>query len=393
MPAKPKAPRPTHFVCFPLVTESSTPQLAESLAYFRSVTVPPENGGEDQSTRNAAVNEGSDSRLRLIPAGAHRPPGTFHLTLGTMDLTAPEDMERALKLLQDTDYLELLHEAGRGMTAHPTHKIYSEVEQTAREGDQNQAETTSRSPAAPLESLSRAISPPPPNKSSLKDVPSAPTSLDTPQHHHSPTSISVTLSGLGTFPRASSARIFYAHPHDSTSRLLPFANSIRERFREVKLVTDTRPLVLHATVANFIYDKQRRKRRFKGPQDSGMSVDARDLLMYFNDGRATRDRARAKTAASEASHLTTATDQDESTVTLPSAGSEGHAPESEVVGGTAASKFKSEDNPAAASRGEYVWARDIVIDRIRICKMGAQKSDVEGWGLEYVPIAEKVFAS
>ena len=40
---------------------------------------------------------------------------------------------------------------------------------------------------------------------------------------------------------------------------------------------------------------------------------------------------------------------------------------------------------------EYIWASDIPVDRIRICKMGAAKSDIEGWGLEYKAVAEKVF--
>ncbi|KIV77400.1 hypothetical protein PV11_09197 [Exophiala sideris] len=374
-----KASRPTHFICFPLVTESSIPQLADSLAYFRSVTVASEESEGCPSTENTATNDNPDGKLRLIPAGAHRPPGTFHLTLGMMDLTRPKDMERALEILQDIDYPELLREAEhrrdevrkrRGKKPHLTDGSHPEQGKGAQEDAQDQIEaeadtdqpssdaqrqsrsqSTSEILAAPLESLSRTISPPPPKNSSTGDVSSAPTSRDIPQHY-SPTSISVTLSSLGTFPKPSGSRVFYADPHDSTSRLQTFGELIQLRFKDAGLVTETRPLVLHATVANLIYAKQWNKQRRKG-RKCPLSVDARDLLKYFNDGRAARDRAEAE------------------------------------------SESKSEHGTEAGTRpaSEYLWAKDIVIDRVRICKMGAEKSEDEGLGLEYVPIAEKAFAS
>ncbi|KAI1612096.1 hypothetical protein EDD36DRAFT_419950 [Exophiala viscosa] len=368
------APRPTHFICFPLVTASSIPQLADSLAYFRSVTAPSEGSEGGQSTESAATNGGPDPRLRLIPVGAHRPPGTFHLTLGMMDLTRPKDMEQALKILQDIDYLEFLREAEhkreevrgrRGKKPHPTDESHQELGPAAVEGDQDQAEAeadvdagqsspeperksrpqnTSEILATTLESLSRAISPPPTIKSSRGDVPSK----NDPQQY-SPTSISVTLSGLGTFPKPSSSRVFFANPHDSTSRLQTFGELIQQRFKDAGLVTESRPLVLHATVANMIYAKQWNKQRRKGGKKDSGTVDARDLLKYFNDGRAARDRDEVRSE---------------------------HGTDAGVGPGS-----------------EYIWAKDILIDRIRICKMGAEKSEDEGLGLEYMPVAEKVFAS
>ena len=110
--------------------------------------------------------------------------------------------------------------------------------------------------------------------------------------------------------------------------------------------------MLHATVANLIYAKQWNKQRRKGGNKRS-EVDARELLKYFNDGRAARDRAQA--------------------------GSE--------------SKFDHGTEAGVEPGSEYIWAKDILIDRIRICKMGAEKSEDEGLGLEYVPISEKVFAS
>ena len=368
------ASRPTHFICFPLVTESSISQLAHSLAYFRSVTVPSEESGEGQSTDIAATNGSPDPRLRLIPARAHRPPGTFHLTLGMMDLTKPKDMEQALEILQDIDYLELLREAEhkrdevrerRGKKPHPTDESHQELGQAAVEGDQDQAEAeaeteagqpssepgrknrppkTSGILAATLESLSRTISPPPTTKSLRGDVPSQKDPQPCPS-----TSISITLSGLGTFPKPSSSRVFFANPYDSTSRLQTFGELIQQRFKDAGLVTETRPLVLHATVANLIYAKQWNKQRRKGGNKDSGTVDARDLLRYFNDGRAASDRDQARAE---------------------------HGTEAGVGPGS-----------------EYIWAENILIDRIRICKMGAEKSEDEALGLEYIPVTEKVFAS
>jgi len=76
------APRPplTHFLCIPLVTPASRPQLTASLATF----------GADVT---------SPSGLAL-PAAAVRPVGTLHLTLGVMSFPGDEGLDRALALLR-----------------------------------------------------------------------------------------------------------------------------------------------------------------------------------------------------------------------------------------------------------------------------------------------------
>ena len=124
-----KQSRLTHFVCFPLVTESSAPQLAESLARFRDVTTapPPLRPSQIQRMeRDAQAKESSqvksteiedaapvengpiENGLNIIPAAAHRPPGTFHLTIGVMDLSEKGEMQRALALLTRIDYASVL---------------------------------------------------------------------------------------------------------------------------------------------------------------------------------------------------------------------------------------------------------------------------------------------
>ncbi|KIW20888.1 hypothetical protein PV08_01467 [Exophiala spinifera] len=420
-----RSKRPTHFVCLPLVTESSVPQLSESLAYFRSVTgtpAPVDRGGAQKPAgtgdpKSPSLPESQsgrgDDRLRLIPPAAHRPPGTLHLTLGAMDLSAPEDLQRAVQVLESIDYLDLLAEAGMSFEhSHDAGTSTTQVSTDIKRADgskgsigagdngsgqdenvdegsgQGRIHAGSETISKPLKSLAREISPPPITSRTLANdgiaaaqTSTAPTTAtvgaETQRQRQqqqqqpllptspSPTrSLTVTLHGLGTFPRPSSSRVFFAHAHDHTGRLLPFGNAVRRRFQDARLVTETRPLVLHATVANLIYVKARPKERGGRGRGRGeaMTVDARDILRFFNDGKAVEDRSAASAFFAEGSP-----DGDQDNL-LPAS-----------------------SPPELAS--SYIWARDILVDRIRICKMGAEVSEVEGWGMEYKAVAEKVFGS
>ncbi|KIW92382.1 uncharacterized protein Z519_07366 [Cladophialophora bantiana CBS 173.52] len=528
---KPINPRhnkqPTHFVCFPLVSDESVAQLSKSLAYFRSLTtpLPPANrdvtpeegaGGGEANAEPAAPEQSNneirgrdvDQAVRVIPESAHRPPGTFHLTLGTMHLPDAEHLEKAVALLQEIDYVELLrqaesgegneaHKFGRGRRVKKTPKggiggdsnevtqardetqseregesgrllsaaenIMPPMEQekaeslSATKGNQNQnsgahrdVETLSTveeqadsehlqetdnpqlstatsnhapedsgklretarqvgavpsSPLQSLKSLSREISPP------AVSAPSTLTQdfgeLDPPQP------ISVSLSSLGTFPSSRSARVFFAHPHDPTARLHRFGNLVRDVFREAGLVTETRPLVLHATVANLIYVKGRkgsgkgrggRGRNGNKKAEDGGNVDAREILRFFNHGpnpngnqnrRASsppprsapaevNDRGDEPAAPTMMSRTIRQTNPAEGVTTGNQTLDPALSPNPTDKTGT-----KSEQSPQIQT--PFIWARDITIRSIRICKMGAEPSPTPGWGLEYRPVAEKVF--
>lgn len=82
-----KKPLLTHFLCLPLVTDASRPQLQEGL---------------DQFKKDLA----SDSP---VPTKAVRPVGTLHLTLGVMSLDAKE-LEKAKQYLEDLDVHNLLRD-------------------------------------------------------------------------------------------------------------------------------------------------------------------------------------------------------------------------------------------------------------------------------------------
>jgi len=89
MPPKPQL---THFLCIPLVTPHSRPQLQKSLATFK----------EDVTTSKTPELPNG------IPEKAIRPLGTLHLTLGVMSLTTPEQVGSALKCLKDLKLSEIL---------------------------------------------------------------------------------------------------------------------------------------------------------------------------------------------------------------------------------------------------------------------------------------------
>ncbi|KAF5025003.1 hypothetical protein F66182_2954 [Fusarium sp. NRRL 66182] len=121
MPPKPVRPAPTHFVCIPL----AGPQLARSLAAFRTEVTNPANFG--------------------VPPGAVRPLGTMHLTLGVMSLK-DEGAEQAAELLKGLKLREILSRVKsassseerlsitlKGLHAMHTHKNFDSIRATFQE--------------------------------------------------------------------------------------------------------------------------------------------------------------------------------------------------------------------------------------------------------------------
>ena len=84
----PPKPSPTHFLCVPLVTPASRPQLVHSLGSFLADVSSPASFG--------------------VPEDAVRPVGTLHLTLGVFSLPRSESVERAKELLRSLKPREML---------------------------------------------------------------------------------------------------------------------------------------------------------------------------------------------------------------------------------------------------------------------------------------------
>jgi activating signal cointegrator complex subunit 1 len=96
-----KRPPLTHFLCIPLVTDTSKLQLEASLLQFQeSVSTKFLDG---LPANNTPREFGTPPRAPLISPKAIRPSGTIHFTLGVMSL------ENENKLQEAVDYLESLN--------------------------------------------------------------------------------------------------------------------------------------------------------------------------------------------------------------------------------------------------------------------------------------------
>lgn len=349
---KEKKPPLTHFLCLPLVNSTSLPQLESSLEAFKAA-IPACAEPEKHAHPHQHPHPSARS---LIPDGAVRPVGTLHLTLGVMSLPSKERLDEALRFFHSLDLASTAREAGR---------IAS---QRQREQD----------------------------SMNIEDGAS-----DTPRP------FKVSLESLHALPRARSATVLHAAPVDPTARLYPFCEMLRDKFLDAgflvgeskgnenenekppeavdqnpsngacpelktedqqslleEMPTDVaaepshsqpkpprqtarpkqkrpRPLLLHATVVNTIYVKGRRGAGAKNHRTNRHSFDAREMLAHYNDYYHDAERTRPRSE-------------------LPSV--------DEHTGAEMASK-----NP-------YIWARDIPLESICICDMGAKKLDCESDG-------------
>jgi hypothetical protein len=182
-----KPTRPTHFLCFPLVTEASVPQLAESLGKFRAMTTAPvasaQQGADDTPEREVDASgadsaDGVDDKLKIIPSSAHRPPGTFHLTIGTMDLSQKSDMLKAVKVLKGLEYGAILQKVDTQLSpagnpreialdaTGPAATIRAPDDQLAANGTASTSTNTSTAPAK----TAQPASPPAPAKDSYRST-------------------------------------------------------------------------------------------------------------------------------------------------------------------------------------------------------------------------------
>ena len=213
---------PTHFLCIPLVTATSRPQLAESLAAFRTdVTNPKSLGGFD------------------LPEDAVRPVGTLHLTLGVMSFPKGEGLDKALDLLKSIRPREIL----------------STIKPPAMPGMPTQ-------PAAP------------------------PTEGSEAPEANSPRTLSITLKGLNSMHQVEKTSILYAPPVDNLGVLQGFGEKLQALFKDAGLmIEDNRPLLLHATILNMIYVKGGRHKGAKGRGKWEKSVidNARGILDRYED--------------------------------------------------------------------------------------------------------------
>jgi activating signal cointegrator complex subunit 1 len=223
----PKPPRLTHFLCLPLVTPTSRPQLSSAISSFRDKVT---------KTSTPELPDG-------IPEKAIRPLGTLHLTLGVMSLLSQERIDSALRLLRDLDLRELLS------SSTPALKDATGPSNSATQNE-------SKNKAGPGESGEAAQAMP----------------------------LHVTLRGLASMHTPSKTSILYSSPVGEDLRLYKFCQKLRDIFTEVELmVEENRPLLLHATIVNTVYVPGGRGKGGHGKNRAKLTIDAREILEDYED--------------------------------------------------------------------------------------------------------------
>ncbi len=369
-----KKPPLTHFLCLPLLTPTSTPQLQASLAHLKSVieALPPTIEDANASASASARIRPPQTTRPLVPPAAFRPLGTLHLTLGVMSLKDPARLQGALQLLADLDLEALLSGVSVGgsspedMVAEESPLPLGGGQSTKKPPDGSEEESsisqnmtrftpsTIDPPAAQategegttLTTLSKPITPPPTsisNQSSKPPIPSSSPSISTP----APSPLKISLRGLSAFPTHSPTHTTVLHTPPAasdaaTQRLHHFCRRLLAHFKTAGYIIPDPPdreLTLHATLINTVYAKKKRAGK--------VTFNATQILRVFNE---------------------------QGGVLSLSPGTGSH------------------DNVNST----FTFASLIPITRVQICEMGAQKLDPEeqhddphGLGERYVVVAEK----
>lgn len=264
----PKRPQLTHFLCVPLVNDTSEAQLQDSLRRFKE-DVCMSSAKIDHSVAGNNVTVLTDATNASDPPGnptfvmerAIRPVGVLHLTLGVMSLDATS-LALASSFLSEIDL----------------HKPLYTSKQTADTNNHDRGLSANAEPL--IVSLKSLVSMHPPHKTS----------------------------------------ILYTAPHDPTDRLKTMCEALRSEFQTAGfLVQDTRPLKLHATLVNTIYVKGRGKR---------------------SKGKSTAEKDDVR--------------------------SQGHGPDAKAP-------LQIDARDILDRYSDFVWAENVVLDRVSICEMGAKK--------------------
>lgn len=323
----PKKPRLTHFLCLPLTTRSAAPQWQNSLEHFATDirAMPSENGPS-----RTAFSSTLPTAIRPILMSAIRPLGTLHLTIGVMSLTKPEMVEAAVNLLSKLDIGSLLACA-------KVQEPGQDVDVTAAVPNTEHSESTSG--------------------------PSVDEVLQ-PGRSSAPSPLILSFKGLQTMKSLKSASNLYTPPLDVTGRLYPFTEALRDRFvQEGLMVDEQRGLKLHATVLNTIY-AGRKGYPEKRPEQ------------IVKPGAGDQDDHHGSEEHYVGQHTNTGPDDDEHEaaplIKHESDGKQQDQP-AKKKGRRKKRAVNFDATELAARFSDYEWAREVRIERVAICEMGAKK--------------------
>ena len=353
----PKKPPLTHFLCLPLVNAVSLPQLESSLATFKH-SIPSCPRKENESTLK-------HPRRPLIPDSAIRPVGTLHLTLGVMSLGTKEKLDESVAFLRSLDLAGMMRDAER---------IANENARRGGGGGGGQGKDEVAGGEA-----------------------------------EKPKPFVISLEALHALPRARNATVLHAVPVDRTSRLHPFCLLLQEKFLQAGILLGEpypkgrtqqdeasasspaaqspppskqpgrRPLLLHATVVNTIYIKGRsRDNSNRNSNSNRYSFDARDIIAHYDDYYVdyTRTRPRSTTFNTLPQTGTTIGDEEEDLVQgEQDRHAPHHHPNLRVPPPSSSLRVDKIKYP-------FIWAKDVPLESVCICEMGARKIPVVP-GLEH----------
>ncbi|KAI6817930.1 hypothetical protein KC332_g11391 [Hortaea werneckii] len=328
-PPAQKKPPLTHFLCLPLVTRDSKPQLQASVEKFKDIVT---TKNEQTASKDGDSGDDESSKSETITSSVHpkaiRPVGALHCTLGVMSLDQNK-LEEAKELLRHIDIPLML--------------------QHASSQKHEQANVTDVGAGEPLVKSSES----PPHTAPLR----------------------IDLRGLVSMHAPQKTSILYSAPVDQTGRLYPFCLAVQERFKGLDLlVKDDRKLKLHATIVNTIYAKGRKQRlppKWKMKQQT--TTSGQIALASSPEGLAGGKAAASGDKAG-----------DETSPKKPEQGEvEGHGP-------NANAPLKIDATSILEEFKDFVWAENFVLDRIAICEMGAKKITNDEGGVvaeEYTEVA------
>ena len=329
-PPAQKKPPLTHFLCLPLVTTASRPQLESSLRTFKD-DVSSRSQEANEKTANVSEKPSSESETTLpsVHPKAIRPVGALHCTLGVMSLDK-ERLSEAVEFLHTVDIQALLKYLVREAdtaTAGSTEKAASSKTIAASET------------ANHINSLQRPIMPPKLEKATGP--------------------LMISLQGLVPMHSPHKTSILYSAPTDKTGRLYPLCLGLQKLFKDQGfLVEDTRQLKLHATIVNTIYAKGKKRLHKAEAKQQTPEAPSNDTAAGETIGPPEECQPREVGSGQ--------TNPPEIQGRVRDERPQGHGP-------NANAPLKINATAMLEKYKEFVWAEEVVLDRVAICQMGAKK--------------------
>ncbi|KAL8899185.1 MAG: hypothetical protein Q9207_006327 [Kuettlingeria erythrocarpa] len=343
----PNKPPLTHFLCLPLNGQSSAPQWQASLEHFRANVESLHSAQAGSSTVPSASS--IPPTARAVPDKAIRPLGTLHLTIGVMSLMKPEQVDAAIELLRSLEVGTLLTNANEQQESGQSVKVTAAPESS---------KDSASMPKYFNDGLSRSIrssSPP----------------------------LTLSFIGLKSMHSPKSTSFLYTPPTDTTGRLYPFCQALKDRFTQENLMLeDARPLKLHATVLNTIYaGKCYPRKGLTTVQGGNSGAESGSRKLGSGEEHDTEGPANGGPEV-----------EGQGTAEEDTAKSEGkrHVSVGKKKGKRKKETIRFDARDLLSRYVDFAWARDVRIEKLAICDMGAKKTiddDGKVLGEEYTEVA------